>query len=102
MQPAPRSRCGRRGPVSLAEQFGQFLGNGAAKFLGTIYVPSATLKIDGAGNKIANESAWTVIVAKAVKLQGSPKLVVNSNYGGSTVPVPGGVGPRSGSVTLVK
>lgn len=74
----------------------------AAKFLGTIYVPNATLRIDGAGNKVANESAWTVIVAKSLKLQGSPKLVVNSNYGGSAVPVPGGVGPRSGSVTLVR
>lgn len=74
----------------------------AAKFLGTIYVPSATLRIDGAGNRVANESAWNVIVAKAIKLQGSPKLVVNSNCSSSTVPVPGGVGPQSGSVTLVR
>src|SRR5579859_1211278 len=34
VQPAPRSCRGRRGPVGLAEQFGQFLGDGAAKFFG--------------------------------------------------------------------
>jgi hypothetical protein len=69
----------------------------AAKFLGTIYVPSATLLIDGAGNKVADQSAWTVIVAKAFRLKGSPRLVVNANYAGSTVPVPQGVGSSQAS-----
>jgi hypothetical protein len=37
-------------------------------------------------------------------LQGSPYLVINANYAGSTVPVPGGVGSNysSGRVTLTR
>jgi len=74
----------------------------ARQLLGTIYIPSATLAVSGANNQVADESAWTVIVAKAITLAGSPNLVINANYAGSTVPVPGGVGPRSGRVTLTR
>src|SRR3569832_1163216 len=34
VQPASRSRCSRRGPLRLAEQFSQFLGDGATKLFG--------------------------------------------------------------------
>jgi hypothetical protein len=75
----------------------------ANKFLGTIYVPSATLLVRGAGNKVADASDWTVIVAKSIKLEGSPKLIINSDYAGSAVPVPSGVGDKSEAiVTLSK
>jgi hypothetical protein len=70
----------------------------ARELLGTIYVPSATLEVKGAGNSVADQSAWTVVVAKSLKLSGSANLVVNANYDGSTVPVPRGVGPSSGVV----
>jgi Putative Flp pilus-assembly TadE/G-like len=72
----------------------------AREILGTIYIPNATLAVSGANNRVADQSAWTVVVAKAITLAGSPNLVINANYAGSTVPVPGGVGPRSGRVTL--
>ena len=72
----------------------------ARQLLGTIYIPSATLAVSGANNQVADQSAWTVVVAKAITLSGSPNLVINANYAGSTVPVPGGVGPRSDRVTL--
>lgn len=75
--------------------------NNARKLLGTIYVPNATLTIDGAGSKVADQSAWTVIVADAIKMRGSPNLVINSNYAGATVPVPAGVGKNRG-VALTK
>jgi Flp pilus assembly protein TadG len=70
--------------------------NSARELLGTIYVPSAALEVKGAGNSVADQSAWTVVVAKSLKLSGSANLVVNANYNGSTVPVPDGVGPTSG------
>ena len=72
----------------------------ARQLLGTIYIPAATLQITGAGNRIADQSAWTVVVAKSIKMTGSPNLVVNANYAGSSVPVPAGVGAGSVNVSL--
>ena len=74
----------------------------ARQLLGTIYIPSATLAVSGVSNRVADQSAWTVVVAKAVNVGGSADLVINANYAGSTVPVPAGVGPRGGSVMLTK
>ena len=53
---------------------------------------------------MADQSAWTVVVAKGLQLQGSPNLVINANYAGSNVPVPAGAGNNyhSGQVTLSK
>ncbi len=56
----------------------------ARKILGTIYLPSARLLLTGGDNKVADQSAWTVIVAKAIEMHGGPNLVVNANYAGST------------------
>lgn len=67
----------------------------ARELLGTIYIPAATLKVTGAGNDIADQSAWTVVVAKEIKMEGSPNLVINSNYSVGGVPVPTGVGPTT-------
>ena len=72
----------------------------ARKLLGTIYIPSATLRISGGNAQVADRSAWTVIVAKSVKMEGSPSLVINANYAGSSVPVPKGVGPGESAVRL--
>ena len=69
--------------------------------LGVIYVPKARLIVEGKSN-VAQDSAWTVIVARELELKGSPSLVVNANYNASTVPVPEGVGPRQGGSQLVR
>ncbi|HVN02519.1 MAG TPA: pilus assembly protein TadG-related protein [Caulobacteraceae bacterium] len=76
----------------------------ARKLEGAIYVPNATLQVTGAGNQVADQSAWTVVVAQALQLQGSPNLVINANYAGSNVPVPAGAGSNyhSGKVALAK
>jgi len=74
----------------------------AHTLLGTIYAPSATLAVSGAGNTVADQSAWTVVVAKAITLSGSPNLVINANYAGSSVPVPSGVGVNANKVKLVQ
>ncbi|HYE45008.1 MAG TPA: TadE/TadG family type IV pilus assembly protein [Caulobacter sp.] len=68
--------------------------------LGVIYVPSATLIVEGSAD-VARDSAWTVIVAKQVQLKGSPSLFINANYDASDVPVPAGVGPRTGGSRLI-
>ena len=64
----------------------------ARELLGTVYIPNATLQVSGS-DRVADQSAWTVIVARAIQLNGSANLVINHNYAGSTVPVPTGVGP---------
>jgi Flp pilus assembly protein TadG len=78
--------------------------NNARRLEGAVYVPSATLLVTGTSNNVADQSAWTVVVAKALQLQGSPNLVINANYANSTVPVPAGAGNNyhSGKVTLSK
>lgn len=68
--------------------------------LGVIYVPEARLIVDGKSS-VAQDSAWTVIVARELELKGSPSLIVNANYGASDVPVPEGVGPRRGNSKLL-
>ena len=68
--------------------------------LGVIYVPSATLIVEGTQD-VARDSAWTVVVAKAVQMKGSPSLFINANYDASDVPVPDGVGPRTGGSRLL-
>jgi hypothetical protein len=63
------------------------------KLLGTIYLPNATLLVDAAG-AVAEDSKWSVVVAKNIKLDQSATLVINTDYAGSTVPVPLGVGDK--------
>ncbi len=65
------------------------------KLLGTIYVPEATLVINAAG-AVAEDSKWSVIVAKDITLDRNSKLVINTDYTGSGVPVPIGVGNSAG------
>lgn len=76
----------------------------AKQLEGAVYIPDATLQVTGTGNNVANQSAWTVIVAQALQLQGSPNLVINANYSSSNVPVPAGAGNgySSGKVSLTQ
>ncbi|MGY2050380.1 TadE/TadG family type IV pilus assembly protein [Methylobacterium sp. JK268] len=67
------------------------------KLHGTVYVPSATLAVSGKGNKVSDQSPWTVVVAKQIQVDGSATLYINSNYAGASVPVPQGVGPSTAS-----
>lgn len=69
--------------------------------LGVIYVPAAKLIIEGKAD-IARDSAWTVIVAEGIQLKGSPSLFINANYEVSDVPVPVGVGSRTGGSRLIQ
>ncbi|MCB1493024.1 MAG: pilus assembly protein [Rhodobiaceae bacterium] len=71
----------------------------ARNLLGTIYLPAAELEII-ANNTIADKSAYTVIVAKKLTLDAGPNLVLNTNYSGTDIPVPNGVGPTGSGVFL--
>lgn len=69
--------------------------------LGVIYIPEATLVVQGSAD-VARQSAWTVIVSKWLKLNGSPSLFINANYADADIPVPEGVGPRPGGSRLIE
>jgi hypothetical protein len=65
------------------------------RLLGTIYLPKTTVYVTSSGN-VAQGSQWSVVVARNVVTSNSANLVINSDYEGSPVPVPDGVGNRAG------
>jgi Flp pilus assembly protein TadG len=73
--------------------------NNVRQLLGTIYIPRAELIISSTGS-VAQESAWSVIVARAITMTNNPILVINSSYVNSGVPVPDGVGPTEATPRL--
>ena len=73
----------------------------ARNLLGTFYFPNATLKVE-TDQPVADQSAYTIIVADQIKLAGRPSLFLNSNYAATDVPVPPGVGPIGGTTYLRK
>lgn len=73
----------------------------ARNLLGTIYLPNGNFIVD-ANNKIAEDSAYTAIVARRVQLGSFTDLVLNTDYNGTTVPVPTGLGPSRGSAVRLE
>jgi Flp pilus assembly protein TadG len=73
----------------------------ARNLLGTIYIPRGGLFIDAAG-KVADQSAYTTIVARTMKLSNGPNLMLNTDYDGTDVPVPMGLGPVKGDIWLAR
>ena len=73
----------------------------ARTLLGTIYTPKATFRIE-TDKPVADESAYTIIVADKLELLGEPSLFLNSDYAATNVPVPPGVGPIGGTTYLRK
>lgn len=74
--------------------------NYVSNLTGTIYLPRGRFVVD-ATNDVAEQSAFTVIVVRQMLLTANPKLVVNSDYGITDVPVPKGLGPVDGPVRLL-
>lgn len=79
--------AGRKQPPSLSYRI---LSDDARVLIGTIYIPSGELRID-ATSPIADQSAYTAIVAEKMRLYGGPHLILNTNYSDTSVPVPDGV-----------
>ena len=68
---------------------------------GVMYIPNAELIVSGASD-VARQSDWTVVVAQRLTLSGNPHLYLNTDYGGSPIGVPSGVGPRPGGARLIE
>lgn len=66
--------------------------NNARRLVGTLYLPDDLLLVDG-NTPVADQSDYTVIVAKSFELKNGPNLVLRSDYAASEVPVPEGLGP---------
>ncbi len=62
----------------------------ANKLTGTIYLSQGKLRIDP-NSSVAQDSAYTAIIANEVEIDEGPTLVLNSDYGASNVPVPEGI-----------
>ena len=77
----------------------RIISDNARTMLGTLYLPAGRVVID-ADKPVADQSAYTVIVAQQVNLYQGPNLYLNANYDGTSVPVPKGVGPLSGKLLL--
>lgn len=75
--------------------------NYASNMTGTIYLPRGRFVVD-ATNDVAQQSAFTVIVSHQILLTANPKLVLNTNYGQTSVPVPPGLGQLGGEVRLAQ
>lgn len=71
----------------------------ARELLGTIYLPRGRLLVNSI-KPVADQSAYTAIVAKDFEMSGSPKLVLNADYAATDIPVPEGVGPSGGQTFL--
>lgn len=67
---------------------------------GTIYLPNGKLLVKP-NAQVAEESAYTAIVTYQLELDEGPELVLNSDYGATTVPVPQGI-KAAGEVVLTK
>lgn len=65
------------------------------RLLGTVYLPMSRLVVSANGD-VAEGSQWSVVVARNINLTNAAQLVINSDYAGSPVPVPTGVGDRAG------
>jgi Flp pilus assembly protein TadG len=77
----------------------RIISDNARTMLGTLYLPAGRVVIDSS-KPVADQSAYTVIVAQQVNLYQGPNLYLNANYDATSVPVPKGVGPISGKLLL--
>ena len=69
----------------------QITSRDARRLVGTMYLPKSKLLID-ANNPVADQSEYTVIIAREFELRDGPELVLNTDYASSPIPVPEGVG----------
>lgn len=73
-------------PSARPERLFSILSDDARELTGTIYLPGGTLVVD-ADRPVADQSAYTAIVARRLSLYAGPHLVLNTNYSETDVPV---------------
>jgi Flp pilus assembly protein TadG len=64
--------------------------DGVKELTGTIYLPKGDLLIDPTAS-VGEKSAYTAIVVNSLDVQKGPKLVLNTDYADTQVPVPVGI-----------
>lgn len=79
----------------------KILSDDARVMVGTIYVPKGELIVD-ATNPVADQSAYTAVVADKMRLYGGPHLVLNTKYSDTEVPVPDGIRGAGQPVVLAR
>lgn len=88
-------------PAAPLDRTHTILSDNAHTLLGTIYMPRGELRID-ANKPVAQNSAYTIIVVRRLRLDSGPNLVLNTNYFGTDIPFPQGVGVVGKNVTLAQ
>ena len=78
----------------------EIMSDNARNLLGTIYLSRGRLHISAA-KPVADQSAYTIVVARMFTLSEGPTMVLNSNYGATNIPVPAGVGPNANRTALI-
>ena len=73
----------------------------ADNLLGTIYLPRGIFVVS-TNNKVAQDSAYTAIIANRIELSKAPNIYLNTDYADTDVPVPSGVGPVGGNIVLTR
>ncbi len=77
----------------------RILSDDARVLLGTFYLSRGVLMVASL-LPVADQSAYTAIVARKLQMAGNPTLVLNADYAGTDIPVPEGVGPVGSTVFL--
>ncbi|WP_395076222.1 TadE/TadG family type IV pilus assembly protein [Hyphococcus sp.] len=77
----------------------RILSDDARTLLGTFYLSRGVLQVASL-LPVADQSAYTAIVARKLDMDGSPTLVLNADYNATDIPVPQGVGPVGSTVYL--
>lgn len=66
---------------------------------GAIYLPKGKFVADAAA-QIGQMAKWTALIANKIEMRNSAKLRLNSDYAGSTIPVPEGIWPGTPVASL--
>ncbi len=77
----------------------EIYSNFVDRLVGTIYLPDAEF-IAAATAEVAEESAYTAIIAKKITLRKNTRLVLNTDYTRTSVPVPAGIANAGGALHL--
>lgn len=85
--------------MAPADRQHRIFSDDARELIGTFYLPRGELVVASL-LPVADQSAYTAIVAKKLSMTGSPTLVLNTDYGATSVPVPAGVGATGGTTFL--
>jgi Flp pilus assembly protein TadG len=78
----------------------QINSSNVKELTGTIYLSKGKLRVDP-NSSVAQDSAYTAVVAYQVEVDEGPTLVLNSNYSTTNVPVPEGIRVNS-QIVLIK